>query len=53
MSNAKHLKTILNTLFLAFSLISHSLADSSPKHIAITQFVEHVAADAVRQGLLT
>ena len=52
MSNAKHLKTILKTLFLAFSLISRSFADSAPKHIAITQFVEHVAADAVRQGLL-
>lgn len=52
MSSAKFIKNIFNTLFLSLSLTYGSFANPAPKHIAITQFVEHVAADAVRQGLL-
>lgn len=54
MSNANALKNKLSTLLLALALNSPSFAQPSspPKHIAVTQFIEHVAADAVRQGLL-
>jgi putative tryptophan/tyrosine transport system substrate-binding protein len=52
MSNANVIKKTLSVLLLSLSLNYSSLADSPPKHIAITQYVEHVAADAVRQGLL-
>lgn len=53
MSNANSLKNILLSLSLALALNSPSFSQSSPpKTIAITQFVEHVAADAVRHGLL-
>lgn len=52
MSNAKTLKKILNTLLFLPFLPSIMFAAIPSKHIAITQFVEHVAADAVRQGLL-
>lgn len=46
------LNNTLKTLTLSLALLSPSLADSPPKHIAITQFIEHVAVDAVRDGLL-
>ncbi len=52
MSNANVIKNALWTLLLSLSLTCTSLADPSPKHLAITQFVEHVAADAVREGLI-
>jgi putative ABC transport system substrate-binding protein len=52
MSKAKTVKQLLNTLLLSLSLSSALNAAPPPKHIAITQFVEHVAADAVREGLL-
>lgn len=52
MSKANVVKNTLKTLLLSLSLIRPSLAEPTPKHVAITQFVEHVAADAVRQGLL-
>ena len=42
------LKPFLSSLLVSYS----SFADSPPKHIAITQFVEHVAADSVRDGVL-
>jgi len=51
MSSTKLIKNSLKALLLFLSYSYCSLADS-PKHIAITQFVEHVAADAVRQGLI-
>ncbi len=52
MSKTNILKNTLRNLLFSFSLVYGSFADSSSKRIAITQFVEHVAADAVRQGLL-
>ncbi|MBY0501930.1 MAG: ABC transporter substrate-binding protein [Alphaproteobacteria bacterium] len=52
MSKAKIIKNSLKALLISLSLISNIFADSPPQHIAITQFVEHVAADAVRHGLL-
>ena len=52
MSNATLIKTTLRALLLSLSLIQTTFANPSPKYIAITQFVEHVAADAVRDGLL-
>lgn len=52
MSIAKIIKKSLKTLLVCLSLTSHSFADSLSKHIAITQFVEHIAVDSVRQGLL-
>ncbi|HUX78220.1 MAG TPA: ABC transporter substrate-binding protein, partial [Alphaproteobacteria bacterium] len=52
MSNANVVKKTLKALLLLSTLNYSSIADSPPKHIAITQYVEHVAADAVRQGLL-
>lgn len=42
----------MTTLLLSLVLSSASFADAPAKTIAVTQFVEHVAADAVRQGLL-
>lgn len=52
MSTTKTLKLIFNILLLLHSLPYSILADTPLKHIAITQFVEHTAADAVRLGLL-
>lgn len=52
MSNANSLKSTLSSLLLALALNSSSFAAPPPKHIAITQYIEHVAADAVRDGLL-
>ncbi len=52
MSTSTLLKNTLKTLTLSLTLISPIIAESPPKHIAITQFVEHVAVDAVREGLL-
>lgn len=52
MSISNLLKTTLNGLLLTLSLSWPSFAEPPQKHIAITQFVEHVAADAVREGLL-
>jgi putative ABC transport system substrate-binding protein len=52
MSNANSLKNTLSALLLALALNSPSFAALPPKHIAITQYIEHVAADAVRDGLL-
>lgn len=52
MSKANIIKNSFKALLLSFSLSSHIFADPPPQHIAITQFVEHVAADAVRKGLL-
>lgn len=47
-----NLTTKILSLLLTFLTISSAFAESPVKQIAITQFVEHVAADAVRQGLL-
>jgi putative tryptophan/tyrosine transport system substrate-binding protein len=53
MSIPNLLKNILKALLLPLVIPYHSFADSLPlKHIAITQFVEHMAADAVREGVL-
>lgn len=52
MSNAKRLKTILSTLILALALNLPTFSEPPHKHIAISQFIEHVAADAVRLGLI-
>lgn len=52
MSKTNVVKNSLKTLFLSLSLTYNSNADSPPKHIAITQYVEHVAVDSLRQGLL-
>lgn len=54
MSNANSLKNIVSSLSLAFALLLTSPCFSKPlhKHIAITQFIEHVAVDSVRKGLL-
>lgn len=52
MSNANTLKNIISSLLLALALNLPAFAAPPHKHIAITQFIEHVAADAVRQGLL-
>lgn len=54
MSNANSLRNIVSLLLLALALNFPSFAKSLPphKHIAMTQFIEHVAADAVRLGLL-
>lgn len=54
MSNANTLKNILSSLILALALNSPAFSQSSPshKHMALTQFIEHVAVDAVRLGLL-
>lgn len=52
MSIPNLLKNALKPLLLSLLLSHSSYADPSPQHIAITQFVEHVAADAVREGVL-
>src|SRR4029079_14286286 len=54
MSNANSLKNIVSPLLLGLLLNYSCFAQSllPHKHIAITQFIEHVAADAVRKGLL-
>lgn len=52
MSNANSLKIIISSLLLTLALNYPSFAESPHKHIAITQFVEHVAVDSVRKGLL-
>lgn len=54
MSNANSLKNITSSLLLALALNFPSFAQSPPphKHIAITQFIEHVAVDTVRLGIL-
>lgn len=54
MSNANTLKNILSSLILALALNSPAFSQSFPshKHMALTQFIEHVAVDAVRLGLL-
>jgi putative ABC transport system substrate-binding protein len=52
MSIPNLLKNTLKSLLLSLLLSHSSYADPSPQHIAITQFVEHVAADAVREGVL-
>lgn len=52
MQTTTYIKNTLKTLLLSL-ILSHSLwAETCPKQVAITQFVEHVAADAVREGLL-
>lgn len=54
MSNANSLKNIVSSFLLSLLLNYSCFAQSSPSHknIAITQFIEHVAADAVFKGLL-
>jgi len=52
MSNANIINKTLGTLLVSLGIISSSLADKPSKHIAITQFVDHVAVDAVRKGLI-
>jgi putative ABC transport system substrate-binding protein len=52
MSHTPLVKNTLYALLLSLFLLLPAFAGSSVKHIAITQFVEHVSADAVRQGLL-
>lgn len=54
MSNANSIKNIISSLLLALALNSPSFSQSSlpPKHIAISQFIEHIAVDTVRLGLL-
>jgi len=52
MSNANSLKNIIFSLLLTLALSNSTFSQPLQKHIAITQFVEHVATDAVRKGLL-
>ncbi len=52
MSKTNTVKQVLKTLLLSLSLSSSLTAAPPTKHIAITQYIEHVAADAVREGLL-
>lgn len=52
MSNANRLKTILSTLIFALALNLPTHSQPPHKHIAISQFIDHVAADAVRLGLI-
>jgi len=52
MSTASLIKSTLQTLLLSLSLILNCAAESPPRSIAITQFIEHVAVDTVREGLL-
>ncbi len=52
MSTASLIKSTLTSLLLSLSLIHQCCADVPHQSIAITQFVEHVAADAVREGLV-
>ena len=51
MSKATVIKSTLKAL-LPSLLLTPSLLAEEPKMLAITQYVEHVAADAVRRGLL-
>lgn len=52
MSTTNAIKNVILSLLLTLVLTHSTFAQSPHKHIAITQFIEHVAADAVRQGLL-
>lgn len=52
MSKATALKQTLKTLLLSLLLIAPLKAASPPKKVAITQFVDHVAADEVRRGII-
>lgn len=52
MSKATALKQTLKTLLLSLLLMAPLGAISPPKKIAITQFVDHVAADEVRRGVI-
>lgn len=53
MSIAKIIKKTLSLLLLSLVIAHKSFSASlPPKTIAISQFIEHVAADAVRTGLL-
>lgn len=52
MSKATALKQTLKALLLSLLLISPLNAASPTKKIAITQFVDHVAADEVRRGTI-
>jgi putative ABC transport system substrate-binding protein len=52
MSKATALKQTLKTLLLSLLLIAPLNAVSSSKKIAITQFIDHVAADEVRRGVI-
>lgn len=52
MSIASLIKNTLQPLLLSLSLILNCSAEPPPRSIAITQFVEHVAVDTVREGLL-
>lgn len=52
MQTTNLIKTTLKTLLLSLSLSQPLWAEAFTKQVAITQFVEHVAADAVREGLL-
>lgn len=52
MSKTKLVKNTLKTLLLSLLLTTPLLADALPKKVAITQFIEHVSADAVRRGLI-
>ncbi|MDI9635933.1 ABC transporter substrate-binding protein [Geitlerinema splendidum] len=52
MSKATTLKQTLKTLLLSLLLMAPLGAASPPKKIAVTQFVDHVAADEVRRGVI-
>lgn len=52
MSKATALKQTLKTFLLSLLLIAPLNAVSPSKKIAITQFVDHVAADEVRRGVI-
>ncbi|EKE08880.1 MAG: hypothetical protein ACD_16C00239G0001 [uncultured bacterium] len=52
MSKTTLVKNTLKTLLLSLLLTTPLPAESPPKKIAITQYVEHVSADAVRRGLI-
>jgi putative ABC transport system substrate-binding protein len=42
----------IGTLLVSLGILSSSFAETPAKHIAITQFVDHIAVDTVRKGLL-
>lgn len=52
MSRTNVLIRSLQTLSVFIATVCQVCANPSPKKVAITQFVEHVAADAVREGVL-
>jgi putative tryptophan/tyrosine transport system substrate-binding protein len=52
MSNATLIKNTLQTLLFTLSLNFKCSAELPPRSIAITQFVDHVAVDTVREALL-